>query len=132
MQGSLPLTCLMKNIYGQDHTATPKQLKQLEARAKLYATTTDMQKLKQEFITERTIYNKVIQLFRHCQDVESKKSKLYICEILLQQVFTQDQQLAKDLQQQLEAEPQITLDEVLNTPRLVTETVQSQSKAHDL
>jgi hypothetical protein len=52
MQGSLALTCLMKNIYGQDHTAIPKQLKQLEARAKLYATTTDMQKFKQLFTTK--------------------------------------------------------------------------------
>jgi hypothetical protein len=115
MQGSLALTCLMKNIYGQDHTASPKQLKQLEARAKLYATTTDMQKFKQDFITERAIYNKVIQLFGRRQDVESKKSELDICEILLQQVFTQDQQLAKDLQRRLEAKPPITLDEVLNT-----------------
>ena len=100
---------------GQDHTAIPKQLKQLEARAKLYATTTDMQKFKQDFITERAIYNKVIQLFGRRQDVESKKSELDICEILLQQVFTQDQQLAKDLQRRLEAKPPITLDEVLNT-----------------
>jgi hypothetical protein len=57
----------------------------------------------------------VIQLFRRRQNVESKKLELDICEILLQQVFTQDQQLAKDLQRRLEARSPITLDEVLNT-----------------
>jgi hypothetical protein len=57
----------------------------------------------------------VIQLFGRRQDVESKKSELDICEIILQQVFTQDQKLAKDLQRRLEAKPPITLDELLNT-----------------
>ncbi len=93
----IALTCLMKNIYGQIHTAISKQLKQLEAWAKLYATTTDMQTFKQDFIIERAIYNKVIQLFGRRQDVVSKKSELDICEIILRQVLTQDQQLAKDL-----------------------------------
>jgi hypothetical protein len=64
--------------------------------------------------SSRAIYDKVIQLFGLRQDV-GKKSELDICEIILQQVFTQDQQLTKDLQRRLEAKPLITLDEVLNT-----------------
>jgi hypothetical protein len=56
-----------------------------------------MQTFKQDFIIERAIYNKVIQLFGRRQDVVSKKSELDICEIILRQVLTQDQQLAKDL-----------------------------------
>jgi hypothetical protein len=74
-----------------------------------------MQKFTQNFITERAIHNKVIQLFGRRQNVESKKSELDICEILLQQEFTHDQQLAKDLQRRPEAKPPITLYEVLST-----------------
>ena len=55
VQGSFALACLMRNIYGQDHTAIPKQLQQLQDRAKQYATTVDMPKFKREFQTERAI-----------------------------------------------------------------------------
>ncbi len=138
MQGSLALTYLMKNIYGQDHTAIPKRRKQLEARAKLYATNTDMQKVEQDFITERAIYNKLILLLGCRQDVESTKSELVICDILLQHGFTQYQQLAKDLQQQQDAKAanhQLLLmkcsTHLLKTEELRKVLVKVQSQSED-
>jgi hypothetical protein len=55
VQGSFALACLMRNIYGQDYKAIPKQLQQLKDRAKQYSTTVDMPKFKREFQTERAI-----------------------------------------------------------------------------
>ena len=115
VQGSFALACLMRNIYGQDHTAIPKQLQQLQDRAKQYATTVDMPKFKREFQTERAIYNKMVQLFGRRQDIERKKSEIEICEILLSEVYLQDKELAKTLKRRLEAKPPLTLEELLTT-----------------
>ena len=115
VQGSFALACLMRNIYGQDHTAIPKQLQQLQDRAKQYSTTVDMPKFKREFQSETAIYNKMVQLFGRRQDIERKKSEIEICEILLSEVYSQDRELAKTLKRRLEAKPPLTLEELLTT-----------------
>ena len=72
--GSFTLVCLMKNVYGNDHTALEAQFKQFQIRAAEYPIAGEMQKFKRDLLTERAICRKLKQLFARRQDLERKKT----------------------------------------------------------
>jgi hypothetical protein len=112
--GSFTLVCLMKNVYGNDHTALEAQFKQFQIRAAEYPIAGEMQKFKRDLLTERAICRKLEQLFARRQDLERKKTEHEFCEILLSAVYKEDRELAKSLRAGLDATPPLTLEELLD------------------
>ncbi len=63
VQGSLTLACLSKNIYGRDHTAVEKQLRQIQRVTSEYSKAKDLSEYKKMLLTEDAIYVKIGRWF---------------------------------------------------------------------
>ncbi len=113
IQGSFMLLCLIKNIFGKDHTAIDKQAKELKNCIAEYTTAQDLAKYWRDVLSNRAIYTKLFQYFAQPGN-DRRMTKIELCETVLSEVYKQNRQLAKTLRVSLDRKPfPITLDELL-------------------
>ncbi len=78
IQGLFMLSCLIKNIFGQDHTTIDKQAKEYW----------------RDVLSNRAIYTKLFQYFAQPGN-ERRMTEFELCEMVLSEVYEQNRELAK-------------------------------------
>ncbi len=81
------LSCLIKNIFGQDHTAINEQAKELKNCIAGYSTAEDLAKYWRDVLSNRTIYTKLIQYFTQ-PGTYRRTSEFELCEMVLSEVHS--------------------------------------------
>ena len=114
IQGSIALACLIKQIFGQDHTSIKRQQQLIKAHAEQLSPALDLTKFKREHLGEIAIYDKLWMYYS--TSVDTRETEHEFCEMLLKEVAKSiDLQLAMQLLRNLESsESSLTMEELLN------------------
>ncbi len=59
IQGSIALSCLIKQVLGQDHSSIKRQLQSIQAHTKQLSAAQDLTRFKREHLREIAIYDKL-------------------------------------------------------------------------
>jgi hypothetical protein len=104
IQRSFMLSCLIINIFGQDHTAIDKQAKELKNCIAEYTTAQDLAKYRQDILSNRAIYTKLFQYFAQPGN-DRRMTEFELCKTVLSEVYKQNRQIAKVLRVSLDRKP---------------------------
>jgi hypothetical protein len=115
LQGSIALSCLIKHIFGQDHSAIKKQLRSIGNHGKKLSELTTAQeftKFKREHLSEIAVYEKLWKFYATPGD--QKETEHAMCKTLLKDVVPLNMELAMQLLRQLDdSKASLTMDQLL-------------------
>ena len=133
VKGSLTLACLFKNIYGRDHMAVEKQLRQIQQITSEYSKAKNLSEYKKILLTEVAIYVKIGRWFNRKQD--TMQTDYDLCQMLLKEVYLLPEQkhLAVELRRDTDRRiSPLSLEEVLTKleeNRRLQESLGEESRA---